>query len=92
MTSNLLSAGTLKLREALPAPSTFPSVCALISAHAEIEPGRTAIVDGGRLLTYGELELQTNRLAAELRGLGVGPGSCVAVFLERSPEAEGRPR
>ena len=52
----------------------------------ETEPDRTAIVDGDRLLTYRELEWQADLLAAGLSRLGVGPGSCVAVFLDRSPE------
>ena len=86
MTSNVLPVSTLELREAPHTPRTFPPACALISAHAQMQPGRTAIVDGDRCLTYGELERQANRLAAGLAMLGVGPGSCVAVFLERSPE------
>jgi amino acid adenylation domain-containing protein len=36
-------------------------------------------------LTYGELERQSNRLAAHLREAGAGPERCVGLFLERSP-------
>ena len=63
------------------------SVCARIGLHAAARPDHVAVVgpDGGRL-TYGELERRAVGLAAQLVSAGVGPGSCVAVFLERSPE------
>ena len=40
-----------------------------------------------RTLTYGELGTEVNRLASALRGLGVGKGDRVGIFLPMSPEA-----
>ncbi|MBV8851601.1 MAG: malonyl-CoA synthase [Methylobacteriaceae bacterium] len=41
----------------------------------------------GRVVSYGELEEGSGRLASALRGLGVEPGDRVAVQVEKSPEA-----
>ncbi len=38
----------------------------------------------GAILTYGELLLRARRLAAHLRGMGVGPDVPVGIFLDRS--------
>ena len=38
-------------------------------------------------MTYRELDEAANRLAHLLTGHGVGPGSCVALLFERSPQA-----
>jgi len=40
-----------------------------------------------RTLTYRELHMETNRLAHALRGLGVGRGDRVGIFLPMIPEA-----
>lgn len=42
---------------------------------------RTAIVEGGRQWSYGELDAQADRLAAGFRALGVGPGHPVVIQL-----------
>ncbi|HVR21145.1 MAG TPA: AMP-binding protein, partial [Polyangiaceae bacterium] len=47
----------------------------------ESEPGET------RSLTYGELTRDVKRLAATLRGLGVGKGDRVAIYMGMVPEA-----
>ncbi|WP_245900440.1 AMP-binding protein [Prauserella shujinwangii] len=39
-----------------------------------------------RILTYGELEASSRRLAAALRDLGIGPGDRVATWLGKSSE------
>ncbi|MEU5051464.1 amino acid adenylation domain-containing protein [Streptomyces sp. NPDC021096] len=49
-------------------------------------PDAPAVRAGDRELTRRELDEQANRLAHRLIGLGVGPETRVAVFLERSPE------
>jgi non-ribosomal peptide synthetase component F len=41
---------------------------------------------GRRQLAYAELHQQANRLAHYLRDKGVGPDTCVAIALERSPQ------
>ena len=46
-----------------------------------------AVTFEGRSMTYRELEEAANRLAHLLAGLGVGPGQCVALLLERSAQA-----
>jgi non-ribosomal peptide synthetase component F len=38
------------------------------------------------MLTYGEFDNLTNRLARHLRGLGAGPGVVAATLQPRSPE------
>src|SRR5262249_2694673 len=49
-------------------------------------PNAVAVEFGDRRLTYAELNAAANRLAHYLIGLGVGPGTLVAIALERSPE------
>ncbi|MGC9671213.1 acyl-CoA synthetase [Planosporangium sp. 12N6] len=46
--------------------------------RARISPGRTALVDPYRSLTYAELADRTARYAGALRRLGTGPGDRVA--------------
>ena len=63
-----------------------PSICALFAARAEQQPEHTAVVDAGGLLTYRDLYRRSSVLAGWLIAAGVGAGSCVAVFLERSAD------
>jgi amino acid adenylation domain-containing protein len=58
----------------------------LFAAQAERTPDRIALVCRDERLTYGELGLRAGRLAAWLRGRGVGPGALVGLCLERSVE------
>src|SRR6266851_230204 len=46
----------------------------VISEHRRTYPGRLALVDGDRRLTWPELDERINRLANALRATGVGPG------------------
>ena len=62
---------------------TFPQ---LFQAQAARTPDALALVCGEQVLTYRELDIASNRLAHELRSSGIGPGSRVAVFLDRSAE------
>ncbi len=63
-----------------------PFVHEMVAEHARRDPGAPAVVDGGRRLTYGELDSQAGALAARLRAAGVGPEVAVALWTERSLE------
>src|SRR5438067_1038367 len=47
---------------------------------ALVYPEATAVVDGGRRLTYREFHARVERLCLALHNLGVGPGDRVAVL------------
>ncbi|MGW1893599.1 acyl-CoA synthetase [Streptomyces sp. NPDC002004] len=51
------------------------------------DPARTAVVtaDGGRSLTYGQLEERSLRLADHLRAAGLGRGDHIAVLSDNDP-------
>jgi amino acid adenylation domain-containing protein len=57
----------------------------LFELQVRIAPEAPAVVGGGRVLTYDDLNRQANQLARRLRGLGVGPEVRVGIALERSP-------
>jgi amino acid adenylation domain-containing protein/non-ribosomal peptide synthase protein (TIGR01720 family) len=69
------------------APPPTACVHELFAAQARRFAGETAIVAGGETLTYGELEIQANRLARALRRRGAGPGARVAILLEHGTGA-----
>jgi len=58
----------------------------LIEAQAARTPDAVALVVDDWELTYGELDQLSDRLAARLQALDVGPEVVVGVYLERSPE------
>ncbi|UZR29993.1 non-ribosomal peptide synthetase [Methylococcus mesophilus] len=58
----------------------------LFSAQARRTPDAIAVQSGNQRLSYGELERRSNRLAALLLSKGAGPGSVVALLLDRSCE------
>nr|UXB95125.1 non ribosomal peptide synthetase [Pseudomonas syringae] len=60
------------------------TVHALFEAQAERTPEAAAVAHDARTLSYRELNLQANRLAAKLLELGVQPGDSVALLLPRS--------
>jgi amino acid adenylation domain-containing protein len=62
------------------------TVPALFEAQVARTPAAPALVLGDRTLTYAELDAASGRLAARLRGDGVGRGALVAVCAERSAE------
>jgi amino acid adenylation domain-containing protein len=58
----------------------------LFEAQAQRTPEAVALIDARQRLTYRELNLQADRIAAQLRTLGVGPAVLVGVCVERSVE------
>ncbi|MGC7102170.1 amino acid adenylation domain-containing protein, partial [Amycolatopsis lurida] len=56
------------------------------SARAAANPDALAISSPDLTLTYGELDRTANRLAHQLRALGVGPESVVALLMRRSAD------
>ncbi|MFC7733859.1 AMP-binding protein [Actinomadura keratinilytica] len=60
------------------------SVVGLLGAWVERAPDAVAVVDGGRSLSYGELDRAAGAFAARLAALGVGRGDRVGVVMPRS--------
>ncbi|HEY0812342.1 MAG TPA: non-ribosomal peptide synthetase [Pseudonocardia sp.] len=84
MTTHLVRDDVLE-REAAP-EAVFGSVCTVISFHAAARPDHPAVVDETGRVTYAELQRRSGLLAARLAEHGVGPGSCVGIFLDRSTD------
>ena len=61
-------------------------IYSLFEEQVERSPDRIAAVFDESGLTYRELNLRADRLAQQLRGLGVKPGALVGLFIERSLE------
>ncbi|WP_165986541.1 non-ribosomal peptide synthetase [Streptomyces sp. YIM 98790] len=67
-------------------PVPYPAgrcVHELVGEQARARPDAPAVVDGGTVLTYAELDRRSGRLAGLLHARGVQPGSVVAVCLPR---------
>ncbi|MET8091480.1 amino acid adenylation domain-containing protein [Micromonospora sp. NPDC005220] len=62
---------------------TFPD---LFERQAAATPESSAVIAGGRGLTYGELNARANQWAHYLIGLGAGPEEFVAVAVPRSAD------
>jgi amino acid adenylation domain-containing protein len=56
----------------------------LVSCRAMSQPDAVAVIAGERVVTYGQLEERSNRLAHQLQSLGVGPEAVVGLCLQRS--------
>lgn len=54
---------------------------------AAVQPGKTALVDARRRVTYGELDREVDEVAAGLRREGVGPGAVVSSQLPNCVES-----
>jgi amino acid adenylation domain-containing protein len=54
--------------------------------HASANPDAPAVFAGTGVLTYGELDERSARLAERLVARGAGPGVCVGLCVERTPE------
>jgi non-ribosomal peptide synthetase component F len=59
----------------------------LLQTSAERHPDGLAVVDGSRSVTFGELEVDSNRLAHLLLNLGVERGDRVGIYLDKSVES-----
>ena len=59
---------------------------ALIAAQAARTPDAEAVAFEGERITYREMEMRAERLAADLRARGVGPETLVGICAERSLE------
>ncbi|MGY5059958.1 amino acid adenylation domain-containing protein [Streptomyces sp. 900105755] len=68
------------------APVRGATVPELVTAQATRTPEATAVVAGRTKLSYGELNVRADRLAALLRARGVGPDVLVAVALPRAAD------
>ncbi|MEW6263196.1 MAG: AMP-binding protein [Thermodesulfobacteriota bacterium] len=62
------------------------NVACILEAGAEYFPDRTAVIEGGRQVRYGELEAKAGRMAAALSRLGLGPGDVAAICLPGSSD------
>ncbi|MDC6496962.1 non-ribosomal peptide synthetase, partial [Pseudomonas syringae] len=60
------------------------TVHGLFEAQVRACPEACAAIHDGVAVSYAELNTRANRLARHLLGLGVQPGDCVAILLERS--------
>jgi amino acid adenylation domain-containing protein len=58
-----------------------------ISDRAHSRPEYVAVCANGELTSYGELELESNRIAYALRDIGVERGDRVALLMPKSPAA-----
>ena len=59
----------------------------MVADRANTTPNAPAVVAGGSMLTYADLDTRANRLANRLIELGVGRETVVALCLGRSPES-----
>ncbi|MEV4442975.1 AMP-binding protein, partial [Streptomyces sp. NPDC049577] len=70
--------------QAAPPEATGRRLHSVFEAACHRRPTATALVCASGQFTYAELDAHANRLAHHLRGLGIGPGSRVALLLPRS--------
>ena len=62
------------------------TLAAMFEEMAARQPDRVAVLCGNVAISYRQLNVQANRLAHHLIGLGVGPETLVAIALGRSPD------
>ncbi|MFC7730063.1 non-ribosomal peptide synthetase [Actinomadura keratinilytica] len=71
------------------APGTARSVVDLFEERVDAVPGAVAVVDGGRVWSFAELDGFAERVARGLVARGVGRGGLVGVVMGRSAELVG---
>jgi len=81
----LLAPEELPRQTELPPPSTR-TLTGLWSAQAAATPNAHAVLDRGTRLTYRELDVRAEQLAARLTALGAGPERVVGIALPRTAE------
>lgn len=62
------------------------TIPALIERQVTLAPDQIAICSDGLEMTFGELNEKSNQLAGMLINQGIGPGSYVAILMDRSVE------
>ncbi|WP_020519214.1 Pls/PosA family non-ribosomal peptide synthetase [Catelliglobosispora koreensis] len=76
--------GLAGLDEGVTSPSPASRMHQVFEASCDRDPAAIALECAGEPITYVELDVQANRLAHHLRGLGIGDGSRVAILLHRA--------
>ncbi len=61
-------------------------ICESLTAIANNEPGRIAVIQGKRRVSYGELNTGVSRLASFLVESGIKTGDRIGIIIENSPE------
>jgi fatty-acyl-CoA synthase len=67
-------------------PAAPTSIADFLEKHAAATPGRPAILQDDRVLTWAELDAAADRVARWALALGVGRGDVVALLMENRPE------
>src|SRR5687768_822908 len=64
----------------------FGTIADLVRLHAAARPGQTAFIQGTRRVSYQELDVLMNRVAAALQRDGIRPGEAIAACAATSIE------
>lgn len=70
-------------------PSSLPpfqAIADLIAQHAAARPRQTALIEGGRSVTWGQLDAMADRIAASLQRDGIQPGDAISICAANSLE------
>jgi acyl-CoA synthetase (AMP-forming)/AMP-acid ligase II len=64
----------------------FRAIPDLVREHAAARPDRTALIEGGRSVTWGQVDAMADRVAASLQRDGLEPGATIAICSSNSLE------
>jgi long-chain acyl-CoA synthetase len=67
-------------------PPPFRAIADLVREHASARPGRTALIQGERSVTWAQLDAMIDRIAASLQRDGVKPRESIAICAANSLE------